>query len=202
MKKVTFLSLFVIIVSAQLSHAQLKKAKADSTELSVWEDLDTEPHNWPYIKHLFVPKELGAEGDTLLLETMTLIQHKRYFKRVQKDYYEERKIDTARARYKTYIPNFIDKQQAETNKISKGLPFPTKEVNMSNIANEDIHSARFVLKKRLKIHHLNPRSARGDMYLEYFIYDRKLDKEYPHMSAILDRIIEYVGPLKKEVQLE
>lgn len=194
-------TLILIITTTLISFGQEKvpfwekywhdQANKDSTEISAWEKLNLETAKWNEVKHIFIPSDL--KNDTLLIENLTLKQHRADFKRAQKVYYDSAHVDTMRARFRPEIPDFIANQESESNYIIKNYNGPAKTVMVSNLSKQPINGNRYVLKKILKINHLNPRTGHGDAFIEYYFYDRKEKKEYPHMSATIDWLVEHMN---------
>lgn len=164
--------------------------KEDSTEITTWEHLNLETTRWEDVRHLFIPKNLTS--DTLIVETKTLKQHKIEFKRVQKNYYASQNIDTLRSKFKTEMPDFVANQETEAKTVISNLNGKAKAINTTEISNYNIDTYPYVLKKVVKIVSLNPKTAHGEAYTEYYFYDRKEKKEYPHMSTDLTWLMEHI----------
>ncbi len=196
-----FITISLFISTALITFGQEKvpfwekywheQANKDSTEISAWEKLNLETAKWNEVKHIFIPADL--KEDTLIIENLSIKQHRADFKRAQKVYYDSVHVDTMRARFRPEIPDFLDTQETESNYIIDNYDGSAIAVKTANISNYPTDGHRYVLKKILKINHLNPRSGHGDAYIEYFFYDRKTKKDYPHMSATIDWVVEHMN---------
>lgn len=197
----TLITLSIVITTTLVSFGQEKvpfwekywhdQANKDSTEISAWEKLNLETAKWNEVKHIFIPPDL--KNDTLIIETLSLKQHRADFKRAQKVYYDSAHVDTMRARFRPEIPDFLATQETESKYVIDNYEGAAKAVMIADISKLPVDGHRYVLKKILKINHLNPRSGHGDAYIEYFFYDRKDKKEYPHMSATIDWVVEHMN---------
>lgn len=146
-----------------------------------WDDMDLATTKWQEVKEVFVPKDLKTH--TLLLETHTLEQHQKYFKSLITNYYLQNSIDTSIAKYKPGMSAFLKDQEKETHYIKQHYKGTLQAINEEEIKYLNTEEYRYVLKKILKIDAVDPQTGDGEARIEYYFYDRKEKKEFPHINA-------------------
>ena len=146
-----------------------------------WSDMDLALTKWQEVKDVFVPKDI--KSTTLLLETHTLQQHREYFKNLITKYYLEKEIDTSVAKYPKGMSHFIKEQEKEVHYFKQHYKGTITSINEEEIKTFNTDEYRYVLKKIIKVDNVDPKSGHGEAKIEYYFYDRKENKEYPHINS-------------------
>lgn len=146
-----------------------------------WSDMDLALTKWQEVKDVFVPKDI--KSTTLLLETHTLAQHQKEFKNLITNYYLKNEIDTSVAKYTKGMSHFIKDQQKEIHYFKHHYKGTITSINEEEIKTFNTDEYRYVLKKIVKVDNVDPKTGHGEARIEYFFYDRKEKKEYPHINA-------------------
>lgn len=81
------------------------------------------------------------------------------------------------------MSHYIKNQEKEVHYFKQHYKATLASINEEEIKGFNTQEYRYVLKKILKLDKVDPTTGHGEARIEYFFYDRKEKKEYPHINA-------------------